>query len=126
MPNKDTIRILVVNQVHLVDHLLTALLAGEPDIEVVASVTSLDGAFDLARRSDLILVNTQMADGAALQLVRRLASAELPAKVLVLGLVEAQEQLLPYLRAGAVGYVRNDDSVDALLRKIRDACSPKE
>jgi DNA-binding NarL/FixJ family response regulator len=115
------IRVLLVNQIRLLGHVLAAVLEDEADMEVVACATSVSEALDLAPKSDVILVNTRMSDGTALELIRAIADAELPAKVLALGLAESKEQILHYVEAGAAGYVLKDDSVDDLLARIRGA-----
>jgi DNA-binding NarL/FixJ family response regulator len=117
------ISILLVNQIRLLGNVLAALLEDEPDMEVIGCATSVSQALDLAPRSDVILVNTRMPDGAALELIRAVADAELPARVLALGLAESKEQILHYVEAGAAGYVLKDDSVDDLLQRIRGAHS---
>jgi DNA-binding NarL/FixJ family response regulator len=116
-----TIRVLLVNQIRLLSNVMAAVLGDEPDMEVVGCATSVREAMDLAPKSDVILVNTRMSDGAALRLVRAVGDADLPAKVLALGLAESKEQILQYVEAGAVGYVLKDDSVEDLLERIRGA-----
>ena len=115
------IRVLLVNQIRLLGNVLAAVLEDEPDMEVVGCATSVDEALELAPKSDVILVNTRMSDGAALKLIRAITDIELPAKVLALGLAESKEQILHYVEAGAAGYVLKDDSVDDLLQRIRAA-----
>ena len=110
-----------MNQIRLLCNVLAAVLDDEPDMEVVGYATTVGQALDLAPESDLILINTRMPDGAALELSRAIADAELPTRVLILGLAESMEQLLPYIEAGATGYVLKDDSVDDLLERIRVA-----
>jgi DNA-binding NarL/FixJ family response regulator len=90
-------------------------------MEVVGYATSGGQALALAPKSDVILINTRMSDGAALKLSRAIADAELPTKVLVLGLAESKEQILSYVQAGAASYVLKDESVDDLLERIRVA-----
>jgi DNA-binding NarL/FixJ family response regulator len=115
------IRVLLVNQIRLLCNVIAAVLEDEPDMEVVGCATSVDEALDLAPRSDVILVNTRMSDGAALKLIQAVADAELPTKVLALGLAESKEQILQYVEAGAAGYVLKDDSVDDLVERVRGA-----
>ena len=115
------IRILLVNQIRLLSNVMAAVLEDEPDIEVVGCATSVGEAMDLAPKSDVILVNTRMSDGAALRLIRAVADADLPAKVLALGLAESREQILQFVEAGAAGYVLKDDSGEDLLERIRGA-----
>ncbi len=115
------IRVLLVNEIRLLCNVIAAVLEDEPDMEVVGCATSVDQALELTSRSDVILVNSRMSDGATLKLIRAVTEAELPTKVLALGLAESKEQILPYVEAGAAGYVLKDDSVDDLLERIRGA-----
>lgn len=115
------VRVLLVNQIRLLGNVLAAVLEDEPDMEVVGCAMSADEALELAPNSDVILVNTRMSDGAALKLIRAVADAELPTKVVALGLAESKEQILQYVEAGAAGYVLKDDSVDDLVERIRGA-----
>jgi two-component system nitrate/nitrite response regulator NarL len=115
------IRVLLVNHIELLGNVIAAVLDDEHDMKVVGCATSLDEAVNLAPESDVILVNTRMPDGAALELIRTVTGAELPAKVLALGLAESKEQILHYVEAGAAGYVLKSDSVDDLLARIRGA-----
>lgn len=115
----NMIRVLVVNQMPLTGYLIAAVLRDEPDMEVVGSTTSVAEALDLVASSDVVLVNTRMMDGAALELIKAVAGARLPAKTVALGLVESKEAILQYVQAGAAGYVLKDDSVDELLEQIR-------
>ena len=114
-----SIRILLVNQIRLLGNVLAAVLDDEPDMEVIGCATSVSQALDLAPKSDVILVNTGMSNGTALEFFEAVSKVELPAKVLALGLAESKEQILQYVEAGAAGYVLKDDSVEDLLRRIR-------
>jgi DNA-binding NarL/FixJ family response regulator len=116
-----TIGVLLVNPITLWCNVMAAVLEDESDMEVVGSTTSAREAYNLAPSADVMLVNTRMADGAALTLIRAITGAGLPTKVLALGLTESKEQILQYIEAGACGYVLKDDSVDDLLDRIRDA-----
>lgn len=115
------ISILLVNQIRLLGNVLAAVLEDEPDMEVIGCATSVSQALDLAPKSDVILVNTRMSDGTALELIREVTDADIPAKVLALGLAESKAQILQYVEAGVAGYVLKDDSVDDLLERIRNA-----
>jgi DNA-binding NarL/FixJ family response regulator len=113
------IRVLIVDQIPLFCHVLAAVVEDEPDMQVVGCTTSVDEALHLSSNLDVILVNTRMSNGSALQLIRSVSEAELPTKVLALGLTESKEQILHYVQAGASGYVLKDDTVDSLLEWIR-------
>ena len=115
------IRVLLVNHIELLSNVIAAVLEDEHDMEVVGCATSLDEAMNLAPESDVILVNTRRPDGAALRLFEAVTDADLPTKVLALGIAESKERIIQYVEAGAAGYVLKSDSVDDLLARIRGA-----
>jgi DNA-binding NarL/FixJ family response regulator len=114
------IGVLIVNRSRLICDVVAAVLRDEPDIRVVGSATSVGEALDLLRRSkcDLVLASTNLSNEGTLEFIRA-AKAASPARVLVMGLVEAEEVILRYVEAGADGYVLREDSVDGLLKNIR-------
>jgi two-component system NarL family response regulator len=113
------IRVLLVNAIRIMGNVIAAVLQHEPDIEVVGCVTSADDALARASECDVLVVSTRLPDHGALRITQAISAANLPAKVLVLGLAESKEEILQYVEAGAAGYVLQDDSVDDLLTKIR-------
>ncbi len=113
------IRVGLVNSIRILANVIAAVLENEPDIEVVGRATTLDEALDLAPRCDLLVVSTRFPNNGALRVTQAVAQANLPTKVLILGLAESREEVLQYVEAGAAGYVLQDDSVDALLAKLR-------
>ncbi|MFN8596514.1 MAG: response regulator transcription factor [Anaerolineae bacterium] len=113
------IRVGLINSIRVLGNVIAAVLANEPDITVVGSTTSIEEAVALASRCDVLIVSTRLPEHGALRTTQLIAQANLPAKVLVLGLAESKEEVLQYVEAGAAGYVLQDDSVDALLMKLR-------
>ncbi|MFN2228054.1 MAG: LuxR C-terminal-related transcriptional regulator [Anaerolineae bacterium] len=115
------IRLLLVDEIQLTCNILAAVLDAEPDITVVGCV--MDGQEALARAGacDVILVNTDLGRGESLELLRIIKEAAPMAKVLMLGLIESEDEVLPYIQAGAFGYVLADESVEDLLNRIRTA-----
>lgn len=115
------IRVLLVNQIRIMGNVIAAVLQNEPDIEVLGCATTIDEALAEARTADVVVVSTRLRDDGALKVTQAVAAAELPARVLVLGLAESREEILRYVEGGAAGYILQDDSVDDLLSKIRTA-----
>jgi|GEM_PF-2565588 len=87
------IRVLLVNHIELLCNVIAAVLDDEHDMKFVGCATSLDEAMKLAPESDVILVNTRMPDGAALRLVEAVTDADLPTKVVALGIAEMEAQI---------------------------------
>ncbi len=113
------IRVVLVNSIRILANVIAAVLENEPDIDVVGRATTLDEALALAPQCDILIASTRLPDNGALRITQAVAQANLPTKVLILGLAESREEVLHYIEAGAAGYVLQDDSVDALLTKLR-------
>jgi DNA-binding NarL/FixJ family response regulator len=122
---EDMIRVLLVNQILLISNVMAAVLEDEPDMEVVGCVSSIDEALALASEADVALVDTGLAANMALKVTQAIAEANLPVKILVVGLVESEKEILRYVQAGAAGYVLRDDSVEDLVERIRSAYEEK-
>ena len=117
------IRILLVNEIQLISNVIAVALEDEADIHVVGQATSVDEAlaFILNNDVDVALVSTRLPDQGALQFTRSLSKSNSQIKVIVLGLNEVKEQILPFVEAGAVGYILKDDSVQHMIECIRNA-----
>jgi two-component system nitrate/nitrite response regulator NarL len=113
------IRVALVNAIRILCNVIAAVLENEPDIEIAGCATTVDDALDLAHQCNVLIVSTLVPDDAAFQITQAVIQANLPVKVLILGLAESKEEILRYIEAGAAGYILQDDSVDDLLVKIR-------
>lgn len=117
------IRILLVNEIRLMGNVIAAALEDEPDIRVVARVTSLEAALKVVSEEevDVALVSTRLPDQGALKLTGAITEMAPDTKVLALGLTEEKKRVLRYVEAGATGYILKDDSLDDMLGTIRAA-----
>ena len=113
------IRVVLVNSIRILGNVIATVLENEPDIDVVGRTTTVEEALTLASQCDVLIASTRLPDNGALRITQAVAQANLPVKVLILGLAESKEEVLHYVEAGAAGYVLQDDSVDALLAKLR-------
>lgn len=115
------IRLLLVNEFRLMCNVLASVLEDESDIEIVGVTTNVEDALAQASESDVMLVSTRLPNNGALRLTRAVNEAELPVRVLILGLADTEAEVIEFVEAGASGYVLQDDSVDKLLSNIRAA-----
>jgi DNA-binding NarL/FixJ family response regulator len=116
-------RVLIANQQPIVRHGVRALLAAEPDIEVVAETDDGEEAVRLARhfRPDVVLVDLLMPAPGGIS-VTRMIRADLPGtQVIVMTGVDEEAAAIEVIRAGAVAYLPKDARVETLLRAIRGA-----
>lgn len=123
MKNKfdHPISLLLVNEIRLMGNVIVAALEDEPDITVVACVTTYDEALQAVRERDVdvALVSTRLPDNGGLRLTSAIAEISPGTKVLALGLTEEKKRVLRYVEAGASGYILKDDSLEDLVEIVR-------
>ena len=121
--HRDRINLLLVNETRLRGNVIAAALEGEPDINIVGCVISMEDAMKIVRENevDVALVSTRLPDLGALKLTNAITDLKPSTKVLALGLTEEKQHVLRYVEAGATGYVLKDDSLEDLIETIRAA-----
>jgi two-component system, NarL family, nitrate/nitrite response regulator NarL len=122
-PHAHRINLLLVNETRLMGNVIAAALEGEPDINIVGCVISIEDAMKIVRENevDVALVSTRLPDLGALKLTNAITELKPSTKVLALGLTEEKQHVLRYVEAGATGYILKDDSLEDLIETIRAA-----
>jgi len=117
------INVLIVHEFPLMCHIITSVLDGEEDINVVGSVTGVEDALECVKQGgvDVILASTRLPDNGSIKLTKQLMQNSSSTKILILGITESRESVLQYIEAGATGYVLKESSLDDLLQTIRAA-----
>ena len=116
-------RVLIADDHRLFAKTLEALLAGEPDLEVVALAQDGLEALQLAATllPDIVLMDIDMPRLDGLTATERVRDLGLGAAVVVLTASDAPEHSERALRAGAAAYLTKDRVAHALLPTIRAA-----
>jgi DNA-binding NarL/FixJ family response regulator len=116
-----SIRVLVADDQSMVRAGFRMLLAGEPDIEVVAEASNGLEAVDKASRfhPTVILMDIRMPELDGLEATRRILAADDTARILILTTFDLDEYVYEALRAGASGFVLKDEPPEQLLAAIR-------
>jgi RNA polymerase sigma factor (sigma-70 family) len=100
---------------------IKGLLNAQPDMKVVANSPGNHDSFLRARKTkpNLVLVDLGLRSENCLRLVKTLAT-ELPeAKVIGMGLIPSQQDIIEFVEAGAAGFVLKDATIDEVLGTIR-------
>jgi len=112
--------IVVLTPVRLMGDGLAACVMTRPDIVVRAVVNSLAALRDTLDRPPVDLVLIDVTQGIDLYDVRSIAAEHADVALVALGLNEQRQEVIRCGRAGFVGYVARDASVDALCDALRD------
>jgi DNA-binding NarL/FixJ family response regulator len=116
-----TVRVLVADDQSMVRAGFRMLLAGEPDIEVVAEASNGLEAVDKAARfrPTVVLMDIRMPELDGLEATRRILADDKGARILILTTFDLDEYVYEALRAGASGFVLKDDPPEQLLAAVR-------
>jgi DNA-binding NarL/FixJ family response regulator len=119
----NALRVVLVDDQHLVRAGLRALLERAPDITVVGEAG--DGAVGLAvvrtERPDVVLMDVRMPGTDGLEAARRVLAdpALAGVRVVMLTTFDDDEYLFEAIRAGAAGFLLKDIAPDALREAVR-------
>jgi two-component system NarL family response regulator len=120
-PPSPVIHVLIVDQ-HLAfrDALATRLQA-EPDLAVLAKAHSAEFASSVlvGRSADVILLDADLPDDSAIDFCPEIMQRPDPPCIVMLSDASEPERIVAAVRAGAVAWVRKDESIDQLLNVIR-------
>ncbi len=116
-----SIRVLVVDDQSMVRAGFRMLLAGEPDIEVVAEASNGLEAVDKAARfhPSVVLMDIRMPELDGLEATRRILAADDSARILILTTFDLDDYVYEALSAGASGFVLKDDPPEQLIAAVR-------
>ena len=115
-----TIRVLITDDHIVVRKGIQALLATEPDIDVVGEAENGRQAVTEVGRlePDVILMDLVMPEMDGVEAIRRISQQQPGARILVLTSFAADDKVFPAIQAGALGYLLKDSGADELIQAI--------
>jgi DNA-binding NarL/FixJ family response regulator len=117
------IRLLIVDDHPVVRGGLRGMFAGDPDFEVVGEAGNGAEAVERAEalRADVVLMDLRMPKMGGVEAIRRLRERAPTVRVLVLTTYDTDDDVLPAIEAGAIGYLLKDAPREELMRAVRAA-----
>jgi len=118
-------RLLIAEDHALVREGLRAMLAGEPDLEVVGEAENGKEAVELCRSltPDLVLMDVRMPEMDGLEATKTIKESQPEVIVLMVTTHQDPDYLLEAVRSGAAGYVLKESSKPQLLSAVRRVLS---
>jgi DNA-binding NarL/FixJ family response regulator len=115
------IRVLVIDDNRLVREGLATLLDAQPDLKVVAAVEDTPAGVSqlLELKPHVVLMDAGLENGDTYRGVETLRKTAPEAKVIVMDLLPAPEDVIEFIKAGANGFVMKDATVEELVSTIR-------
>jgi DNA-binding NarL/FixJ family response regulator len=120
-PSPPRINVLIVDQHLAFRDALGARLQVEQDLAVVAKVHSAESASRVlvGRSADVILLDAELPGNSALAFCAETSRRVDAPRIVMLSAASRAERIVAAVRAGAVAWVRKDESVDHLIHVIR-------
>lgn len=120
-PERDLIRVLVVDDHPVVRAGVRSLLTGADDVEVVAEAEDGHGAVEEAERHrpDVILMDLRLPGLAGAEATRRILADQPEVGVVVLTSPDAEAEILAAVEAGAAGFVSKTSGRADFLEAVR-------
>lgn len=121
-PAPRPLRVLLVDDQHLVRSGFALMLSVEDDLEVVGEAGDGARAVDEARRTrpDVILMDVQMPGTDGIEATRRIVAENL-GRVVILTTFDRDDYLFDALRAGASGFLLKNAAPEQLVDAVRAA-----
>jgi DNA-binding NarL/FixJ family response regulator len=118
-----TVRLLILVQERTFADALATRLGTEPDFEVVAALHTRTPSQWLfaGSRADVVLLDEDLPDNAAIARCEELSRHAPAPYVILLSYSSDPRRIIRGVEAGAVGWVRKDESLDRLIEVIRGA-----
>ena len=114
------IKVLIVDDHAIVRKGIRALLATEPNIQVLGEAK--DGREAIAEverlRPDVILMDLVMPEMDGIEAIRQITGRQPGSRILVLTSFATDEKVFPAIKAGALGYLLKDSNPEELVQAI--------
>jgi DNA-binding NarL/FixJ family response regulator len=114
------IALVLIDDNRLLREGLAAMIHTQPGFRVLAASADVEEAITEVRRTkpDIVLVDFGLADFDSLALTSTVRTEVPEARVIVMGLMPAQEDVADYVRAGASGFIMKDASFEDFFATI--------
>ncbi|MEO7804422.1 MAG: response regulator transcription factor [Actinomycetota bacterium] len=120
---KRRIKVLVVDDHHMVAEVLTSALREEPELDVVGMAHTVAEALGAARRfePDVVLMDYRLPDGDGATATAQLRAIRPQTRVVILTAFADEGSLVSALEAGCSGFITKDKAFREVVSAVRAA-----
>ena len=122
------ISIILIDDSRLLREGIAAMLHDQPGFRVLAASADIDEALERVREAepDVVLIDIGLAGHDSLALTEQVRVEVPDARVIIMGLLPAQEDVATFVRAGARGFIMKDASFEEFFSTIREVADGAE
>jgi DNA-binding NarL/FixJ family response regulator len=122
---KNPIRLFIVDDHVMIRLGLAALMAYEPEIEIIGEASNGKEAITLfdTLLPDVTLMDGMLPDIHGVEVTRTILGKHPDAKIILVSINESAEDIHRAIEAGAAGYVSKSQNQDVIVRAIRTVAS---
>lgn len=122
------IKVLIIEDNHILRVGLTSVLEQQPDISVVGAVEDGESALNKATcfKPDIVLLDFGLQNNNSLDVMKSIKAALPDIKVIGMDLIPAQSDIMSFVQAGADGFILKTASVDDVIDTIRSISEGKQ
>lgn len=122
------IRIILVDDHHIVRDGIKALISGAAEIEIIGEASSGHELFEIMknRATDVVVMDISMPDMSGIELTRIITQDYRPTKVLILSMYKSEDYISNSIKAGAKGYLPKNTTRRELIEAIKAVHSGEE
>src|SRR6188474_3068267 len=127
-PVPPPIALVLIDDNRLLREGLAAMIHTQPGFKVLAASADVDEALQQVREAkpDVVLLDFGLVDHDSLSLTATVHVEVPAARVIVMGLLSAQEDVADYIRAGASGFIMKEASFEDFFSTIRAVAGGEE
>src|SRR5438046_4585037 len=115
------VRVLIIDDNRLVREGLEAMLVAQPDLKVVAVAADMAAGLRHVREftPHVVLLDAGLDNPDSCRCVEQIRAIAPAARVIVLDLLPAPEEIIAFVKAGANGFIMKDATVEDLVGTVR-------
>jgi DNA-binding NarL/FixJ family response regulator len=122
----EPIAVAIIEDNRLVREGITALLGRYPDIRVVAAEHSARGSLLGNTNPQVILLDLGLENGDSLSVARKVKGKFSDARIIVMDLLPAHEEIVEFISVGVSGFIMKDASLEEVVGTIRSVAAGRE